>query len=246
MDLIELLGASENGLPELSFLKGFLYQSGHGVPKDLALAYSHYVRAAEAGSVLAQYLVASMLLSGAGAQKNISKAAKWLKEAASRGHAPSAYTLYEIGRQHLLDDALASESMVWLRKAASLGLPLAMYKLGEQMQAEKNSKEAMIWYTRAADCGSAVACDVLANIYSNGWHDVAADPARAKNFLASAAQLRQHKDEQYLQLLRQAAEHGSNYAQLLLAEAYRRGFFGLEVDLGQAAFWEKQASQKVS
>jgi TPR repeat protein len=59
-----------------------LYEDGHGVPQDYAAAAAWYRRAAEQGSVGAQYRIGRLYQYGLGVPKDYAQAMAWYREAA--------------------------------------------------------------------------------------------------------------------------------------------------------------------
>src|SRR2546427_12286864 len=60
----------------------------------------------------------------------------------------------------------------------------SMYHLGNGV--EPDGKEAVRWYTRAADGGSALACNNLWSIYTGGWYGVEQNKAEARKWYDEA------------------------------------------------------------
>lgn len=107
---------------------GVLYDLGQGVPRDPAMAYHWYRRAAEGGLAEAQFNVAVMHDTGETVPRDPGEAAIWYARAAAHGNRRAQYNLgqlYESGQgvPHNLDQA-----QVWYGMAA-IGLPAAGNKL---------------------------------------------------------------------------------------------------------------------
>ena len=122
---------AEAGDPEAQAGLGLLYDLGQGVPRDPALAYAWYRRAAEAGLALAQFNVAVMLDSGIGVARDPAQAATWYARAAVHGHGRAQYNLAQLyASGHGLPRNLV-QAEVWYRAAAAGGLTAAEGKLKE-------------------------------------------------------------------------------------------------------------------
>ncbi|MCY1285039.1 hypothetical protein D9M68_313400 [compost metagenome] len=86
------------------------------------------------------------------------------------------------------------EGLRLLRLAASSGDSKAAYQLGVQSLAGDSRQapdgcEAARWWGLAADAGHPLASRRLAELYRDGGHGLAADPARAEQYAQRAARL---------------------------------------------------------
>lgn len=70
---------------------GTLYDTGHGVPQDFALALKWYLRAAAAGDVRGMFNTGAMYDNGRGTPANRIEALRWYAQAAERGHGRAAF-----------------------------------------------------------------------------------------------------------------------------------------------------------
>jgi len=73
------------------FKLGKTYEDGDGVEKDIALAFSHYLTAAELGDVHAQITLGFALMSGRCQTVDEKAAFEWFLEGASAGYPKAAY-----------------------------------------------------------------------------------------------------------------------------------------------------------
>ncbi len=83
---------AEQGVPFAQFNLGVLYDNGHGLPEDNALAMQWYRKAAEQGLPQAQVNLAIMYEEGEGAPPDYAQAYFWyaLADAQGDGQAPQA------------------------------------------------------------------------------------------------------------------------------------------------------------
>ena len=119
---------AEAGDPTAQLNLGTLYDLGQGIPRDPAVAYSWYRRAAIAGEPAAEFNVAAMRDSGDGVPRNVAEAALWYGRAAAHGNRRAQYNL---GQLYAAGDGVPrnpDQAEAWFRVAA-LGLPAAADKL---------------------------------------------------------------------------------------------------------------------
>lgn len=107
--------------PEAKTLLAIMYLDGKGTPRNAALAYSWFLKAAQQGHAPAQYEVGVMLLNGDGVPKDDQLAAHWFRKAADQGDASAQQNLgvsYYFGRGVPKD---AQTGYFWLLLAAAKG-----------------------------------------------------------------------------------------------------------------------------
>jgi TPR repeat protein len=80
------LRAAERGNASAQFKMALRYDSGQGVPQDLAESVKWLHKAAEQGFVKAQYNLGCIYDSGKGVPQNHAEAVKWLRKAALQGY----------------------------------------------------------------------------------------------------------------------------------------------------------------
>jgi len=98
---------------------GFIYASGHGVPRDYSEAAKWYLKAAEQGYAIAQNKLAFMYVRGHGMEQNDDAAVAWWRRAAEQGHAEAQSNLagmYAQGRGAPKNFVLA---YMWVSLAAA-------------------------------------------------------------------------------------------------------------------------------
>ena len=132
-----------------------------------------FLKAAEDGSVSAQYHCGTLYVNGQGVPQDYVLAAQWYRKAADQGHAGAQHNLgglYNGGHGVLKDYVQAAQ---WYRKAADQGLADAQYHLGKLYVhghgVPQDYVQAVLWNRKAADQGYADAQYHLGLLYDNGW-----------------------------------------------------------------------------
>ncbi len=82
--------------PDILLMRASLYQTGRGVARDDGKTYMLTLRAAELGSVEAQYSLGRLLLSGRGVEANRAAGQAWVARAAEAGHIRAAALLVNL------------------------------------------------------------------------------------------------------------------------------------------------------
>lgn len=159
--------------------------------------------------------------------KNEKEAVIWLTRAARLQHPQAMYTLgflYQIGfgversEQNAID---------WYAKAADFGHVAAMRDVARHHGINKNYIEMINWLTIAAKSGDSHSMDDLSQFYEgSGFYE--------------GSEKFKDKQKAFEWKLR-AAESGSHWSALKLADAYRDGK-GAENSLEKAVHWYKQAA----
>jgi len=136
-------------------------------PKESA---DWFLRAAEQGSVEAQYLLGEMYRDGEGVPQDQRKAMEWLTRAAEQGHIGAQK---EVADMYYTGDALLqyySEAAEWYEKAAQGGDADAQHRLGLMYRdgrgVRQDINEAMVWLTKAAERGKVGTQILLGLMYS--------------------------------------------------------------------------------
>ncbi len=148
-------------------------------------------------------------------------AAKLFAGAAERGHAGAQARLAFIVK----DGSGQKQALELFRRAAEQGNAVGQYGLG-LMHMEKpylDFAEARKWLTMAADQGYESATIVMAKSYLSG---------------GLGLDEKERNGPETVKWLKRAAEFDDGPMIKELADAYRKGKYGLEVDLKQAAEWE--------
>ena len=139
--------------------RGWAYQNGLGVPKDLGKAAELYQKAADQGNALAQNNLGWLYQNGQGVPKDLGKAVELYQKAADQGNAFAQNNLgwlYENGQGVPKDLGKAAELY---QKAADQGNAFAQNNLGWLYQSgqgvPKDLGKAVELYQKAADQGNA-------------------------------------------------------------------------------------------
>lgn len=157
---------------------------------DCAGALSFWTKAAELGSVEAQFKCGVLYQSGMGTEEYWAKALYWYEKAAIQGSdaAQSKCALmYEMGWGTKSDK---TKALFWYEKAAEKGDVDAqfncglMYEAGEGAPVDK--PKALYWYDRASDQGHGGAMLGCALLYYQG-EGVAKNNAKSKAYFKKAA-----------------------------------------------------------
>ena len=132
------------------------------------------------------------------------------------------------------------------------------YSKGEEAYARKDYTEAVRWYRKSAEQGSASAQYSLGWMYRNGygvdkdyveavrWYRKSAEQgnSNAQNNLGYMYQNGYGVDKDYIEAVRwyrKSAEQGKSYAQYNLGLMYENGY-GVEKSKREAVFWYKKAA----
>lgn len=159
--MIQSLRSSDNA--EASARLGYLYREGIGMRKNINLAISHFVTAAEQGNAFAQYNLGYLYANGIGFNKDEKKAIRYYRMAATKGH---PFALYNMGAAFAKPEGGLcpydfERARKWLEKAALYDIPSTYFTIGtlysheasqqETKEQEKRlKKEAYKWYLKAA------------------------------------------------------------------------------------------------
>jgi uncharacterized protein len=118
---------AEQGIADAQDTLGFMYEWGHGAPKDKAEAAKWFAKAAKAyrkaadrGNADAQNKLGGMYNFGRGVPKNYAEAVKWYRKAAEQGNADAQESLgvsYQEGQGVPQDKGEAAK---WYAKAAKV------------------------------------------------------------------------------------------------------------------------------
>ena len=149
---------AEAGRSWAMYMLGNKYQAGTGVPKNDALAFEWFRRAAThpAPHPNASQALGSVYLAGAGVRADPKEARRWLLPAAEAGHATA---MHNLGQMY----------------AGGLGV-------------RRDAKEAARWWLRGAEAGSHQCQSDLGCCYENGEGVGRCDAEARRWFLAAAEQ----------------------------------------------------------
>ena len=180
---------------------------------------------AEVGDAQGQALYGRALSNGWGVEKDQNESIKWLKMSADAGNLIGITSLSQclrFGNGIEKDIPKANELLVL---AATRGFPRAQFLVGTFLQSgggENKEREAVEWYTKAAEQGYALAqCD-LGFCYQFG-EGVEKNPAKA------------------VEWFRKAAEQGDARAQCYLGDCYMLGE-GVKQEPAKAVEWYRKAA----
>ena len=110
------------GLAPAQYRIGSLYEKGLGVTRDIGLAKTWYIRAAEGGNIRAMHNLAVLTAEGAGSGKpDYFGAAQWFKRAAEFGVRDSQYNLAILYARGLGLEQNLTQSYAWFSIAANQG-----------------------------------------------------------------------------------------------------------------------------
>ncbi|MFI5088940.1 MAG: AMIN domain-containing protein [Terriglobales bacterium] len=143
---------------------------------------STLLQAAQRGDPKAQYALGTLYASGRGVPRDDAQALKWLKAAAAQGCVPAQLVL---GRMYVAGTGAPRDYAEAMRNFRSADTPEAWYQLGLMYQqglgAVASDAEAVVWWLKAAQRGSAEAQSAIGRLYLNR------DPVEAYSWFALAA-----------------------------------------------------------
>ncbi len=192
----ELQIAATNGVPKAQYFLGSAYRSGHGVPKNLLLAITWWVRAAEQGMSEASEALAQLrqatLAKGSRAQKEAQTALRAFEEyLATLGQDfPDLVRLNEaesVGATLLKADRAQEAIPVLIREAYVLHEPSQsllekLYEEGIEGQVSPYDVRILNYFQTTAAAGLPRSRLMLARIYAKGL-GVSPDGTKAKALL---------------------------------------------------------------
>jgi|GEM_PF-3671255 len=161
-----------------------------------------------------------------------------------------------------LERLKSEKNLIEIKKKAEDGNAAAQYRLANNYYKEKNYKEAVKWYRRAAEREYVFAMHNLGNAYYKGlgvkqdyteafrWYRKAAEKgySTAQYFLGNAyysGKTSLPKDyAESVKWYRLAAEQGHAKAQCNLGNAYQNGLGGLEKNYVEAAKWYRLTAEQ--
>ena len=180
------LQAAEQGHAEAQTSAGSLHGRGLGVPQDHAKAAEYYRLAADQGHGPALAELGALHFRGLGVPRDYVEARRWLRPAAEQGHPEAQWRLCMTYARGLGVDKDHAEARAWCRVAAEAGHVWAQEELGrlyDDWGFPPDYAQALEWYRRASDQGSAVARLRMYSIYRQGRRGVRRDPVKALAYL---------------------------------------------------------------
>nr|WP_227591491.1 sel1 repeat family protein [Acinetobacter sp. Marseille-Q1620] len=200
-----LLKAAKNGHIESAYLLAVDYMQQADLCKKtedrqkyIDQAFSLFVQAAEAGDRDAQYSLAQCYKYGIGTVKHPVQGIFWLEKAAQSNHADAQFEL------SMLSSVESQQHLRLLNAAAEKGHPQAMLCMAIYEQKHHRIDQAKMWLLKAKEHKVIRAYYLLAQMYRNG---VGVKPDL----------------NEYVELLKQAAEFGEVDAYFELFKVYKEG-----------------------
>lgn len=217
--LVWLKKAADSGFDKAVFNLAYSYYQGEGAPKDLEKARAYFEKSAKLGNDAGKTTLGIFYLRGWGGDKRIDDGIALLKEVADR---PFVKSEKPMQREIAFKDGeklikyKVSDFTPDSRAAFTLGM---LYK--DDTIAPSDEKQAIKYFSRAAQRGDSLAMAELSTFYRKGQGT--------------------EKDlTKMLDLTTRAAEGGVNFAQFNLGLCYEEGL-GTEKDLDKARSWYKKA-----
>lgn len=216
------------GAKQAHFLLGNLAAQGVGLPRDGAIALSHFQEGAKAGSIPCLVGLHRLYREGGLVKKDLGEAERLGKQAAEQGSAEAAYEMGLFYEQFRDGGPDWKEAAKWLKMASERGsggasTRLASYHMNGKL-GDANVTEAVKLCRLAAEQGDAEACHLMGVFYQEG-------KAVPQDAVASTGWLRIGAERGY-------ALSENEYGLRLVAG------IGVTRDPGQGAQWLLRAAQK--
>ena len=113
--------AADSGVVMAQYRLAKLYETGQGVPRDLAQSREWTAKAAEAGNVKAMHDLAVFFANGEGGPLNYAGAVQWFRNAAEYGLVDSQFNLGVLYEEGMGVTANAGEALHWYAVAERMG-----------------------------------------------------------------------------------------------------------------------------
>jgi TPR repeat protein len=269
--------AANQGYAKAQVNLGLMYSKGYGVEVNKYEAVKWYKKSAEQGDFTAQNNLAVMYEYGTGVLKNYKQSINWYLKAIKGDYEKAQENLNDLllkmngGSEPLYNEAVKEYNKSLYRKVFPQFLWLAldgnfkaqtylgvMYAKGQWI--EKNYKQSVWWYQKAAEQDYAVAQYNLAVKYDTGkgvpqdykqavkWYRKAADQDHAKAQYNLALMYRHGKGvlkdyKEAVKWYRKAADQGLAHAQTNLGWMYENGKGALK-DYKEAVKWYRKAADQ--
>ncbi len=123
--------AADDGVVVAQYRLAKLYETGQGVPRDLAQSRDWTETAAEAGNVKAMHDLAVFYANGEGGPLNYAGAVQWFRSAAEYGLVDSQFNLGVLYEEGMGVTANQGEALYWYAVAERMGDPGAGAKVAE-------------------------------------------------------------------------------------------------------------------
>ncbi|QIM63634.1 hypothetical protein A1D29_10205 [Pasteurellaceae bacterium Orientalotternb1] len=241
--------AAVQALTEAEYSLGLCYLNGWNGEKSESKAFQWFLKAAEKGHMKAQVDVARAYLMGKGVEKNQQKATTFLEKAAKAGDADAQFML---GTALFHQTSHKPEGIELLKKSAEQGNLDGQFNLALHYHKNKQPKQALYWFEKAALGGDVLAFAKLVQLYPKKTrikklHQIAnqapASIAFALGKMYNTKRFGKVDKVQMLKWYQLAVDKGSKEAQFQLGLHY---FFGetVEQDVEKAiALFEQFAEQ---
>ena len=148
------------------------YNGTHGLSKNLKIAFSYFMKAAEGNHPEAQCNVAWCYEVGDGVEESLAQAYEWYTKSARNNCSMAQYSLGWMHSNGVYVPKNQSKAIEWFVKAAEQGHGMAQYKLGmaylEGIGVDQNDIIANHWLMLSADQGVVFAQYQLAENYYHG------------------------------------------------------------------------------
>lgn len=133
------------------------FGEGDIFPRDLSRAAFWYEQAAENGSAVAQFRLATLYEEGIGLAKDSATARRWYEKAAASGNARAMHNLAVLYTEGVFGDANFKEAFNWFEKAAAYGVKDSQFNLGilyvRGLGVEASLPQAYKWFDIVARGG---------------------------------------------------------------------------------------------
>ncbi len=169
----DLIKKANNGdLSALCEIGRRYYSGTYGLSKNLELAFSYFLKAAQQEHSAAQCNVAWCYEVGDGVEEDLAKAYEWYERSAKNNCSMAQYSLGWMYSNGVYVPKNQSKAISWFMKAAENGHAMAQYKLGmaylEGTGVDQNDIIANHWLMLSADQGIVFSQYQLAENYYHG------------------------------------------------------------------------------
>jgi uncharacterized protein len=218
------LKAIENGDTNSMVGLGWMFQRANLIPQNLPEALKLYQLAANNNNQYAQRILGTAYMAGElGLKPNGELGKSWFLKAIENGNTDAMVHLGSMLSKGELINKDETEALKLYRKASDEGNHAAQLELGSayrlgRLGLNTDGEQAKSWYLMAMNNGNIEAMDHLGYMYETGA-GVSKDDAEA------------------LKYYMKAADSGSTFSQLKLANAYRKGKLGLTPSGEKAKNW---------
>lgn len=162
----EVLRKAEAGVDTGQFNLGLMYFKGEGVDQNFAEAIKWMKLAANQGLPDAQHILSAAYADGLGVPKNSKTAYSWAIKAATQGHDDAQFQLGTMYLNGIGIERSLTKAQTWYKKAADQDNLDAIFNLANIFRDQKNEKQAINFYKKAAVLGDSDAQKQLAIQYA--------------------------------------------------------------------------------